>query len=152
MSSKNVDKFEDWYPFNKKNDSDTSDIIRTNHLEWIRKYPEMKMFKLSSDYYNNTWNWLYSINKKTDSINIDLFIEIEKMDKWSINFELIIECEDDYLINNISNKSMTQDEKHYEKQNLNFEELNYNLNRICEFIRKWNNNFYKEHNFHPLVD
>ncbi len=152
--SKNVNKFEDWIPFKKREEVSnlSNDIIRKNHADWINKFPEMTMLKLTSDYYDNTWSWLYSLNKKNEKVNIDLFIEIEKKENWSIKFELVLECEDEYLVNNKKDMSLTQDEKHYEKNNLDWEELNFQLKKICEWIRTWNQDFYKEWDFYPLVD
>jgi hypothetical protein len=149
---KNIKTFENYLPFSKSGDTKSSDIIRTKHLDWLDKFPELKMLKLNSDYYDKTWNWLYSLNKKTDDINIDLFIEIEKKEMFNISFELIMECEDEYLVNNKNDKSHIQDEKHYEKKNLNWEELNFQLKKVCEYIRIWNRDFEKENGYFPLVD
>lgn len=154
MSSNNINKFENWLPFQQKeNDKTSNDIIMKYHLEWVKKYPELKMLSLESDYYKNTWSWLYSLNKKNDSINIDLFIEIvKKGDNWNISLELVLECEDEYLTNNKKDKSNTQDEKHYEKHDLDWEELNLHMKKISEWIRMWNQEFHKEWGFFPLVD
>lgn len=150
----NISKFGDWMPFNNKNDDKSSnDIIIKYHSEWVKKYPELGALKLESDYYKGKYNWLYSLNKEKNSINIDLFLEIEKNDDdWSINLELVLESEDDYLVNNVKNLSLTQDEKHFEKNNLNWEKLNYHLKRVCEWVRTWNEDFHKEWGVYPLID
>lgn len=148
----NIDKFEDWMPFYNKDINVSSDEIMKIYKEFCEKYPEIRMLKLESDYSNGTRYWLYSLNKKSDTINIDLFLEISKKNNWSLNFELVMECEDEYLVNNKTDKSYTQDEKHFEKMNLNWDELNFNMKKVFEWVRKWNLDFFKENGFYPLVD
>ncbi len=127
-------------PFNKTGDSKISnDVIAKYHSEWVKKYPEISILKLESDYYDNSYSWLYSLNKKHESVNIDLFLEIiDNNGNWSVSLEIILECEDEYMVNNKSNKSFTQDEKHYDKKDLDWEKLNLHLKKICESIRLWN--------------
>ena len=49
------------------------------------------MLKLEPITDTNELSWLYSLNKKFDSINIDLFINITKsITSWNIDFELVI--------------------------------------------------------------
>ncbi len=150
----NIDKFENWKHLNKKNESNenSKDAFQKYNLDWEKKYPELRMLKLTDDCSDNNCNWLYSLNKKNEKVNIDLFIEIEKNENWKINFELVLECEDEYLVNNKKDKSNTQDEKHYEKRNLDYEEFNNQLKKVCEYIRSWNQEFYKEWDFYPLSD
>lgn len=150
--NKFIKESSDNIPFSNIDKKGNSDTISKYANEWKDKYPELKIMKLESDYIDKKWNWLFSINKKHDNINIDLFIEIEKSEYWDIRFELIMECEDEYLNNNIKDKSNIQDEIHYEKNNLDWEELNSSLSKICEYIRDWNYNFHKENGFYPLID
>ena len=63
-----------------------------------------------------------------------------------------MECEEEYLVNNKNDKSLIQDEKHYDKFNLNWDELDFQLKKICEWIRKWNHNYNKVNGYYPLVD
>jgi hypothetical protein len=141
-------------PFNKKSDSKISnDVTMKYHMEWCNKYPELKTLKLESGYDDGSYSWLYSLNKKHEDISIDLFLEVvDKDGNWSLNLELVLECEDEYLVNNKENKSHTQDEKHYEKRDLDWEKLNLHMKKTCEWMRGWNEDFYKEWGFYPLID
>ncbi len=134
-------------------DNDNFQEIKKYNNEWKGKYPELKMLKLEPITDTNELSWLYSLNKKFDSINIDLFINITKsITSWNIDFELVMESEDEYLNTNSSDKTMLQDEKHYSKSNLKYEELDLELNKVCSYIRDWNNKFNKKWDFFPLVD
>ena len=141
-----IDNFDKFFENNDTNE-ERFEKIKKHNDEWREEYPELKMFKLDfdSEEKSNIFNWLYSLNKKHDSINIDTFIEITYDKNWKIDFELVIESSDD-------TDSIYQDEKHHTKSNLNYEELKTELNRVCSFIRKWNREFHSVHGFHPLVD
>jgi len=137
-----IDKFEEWIPFNKNKEA-TNDDIRKYHSDWIEKYPELRVFKLTSDYYKNSKEWLYSLNKETDNINIDLFLKITKNDNWDIEYEMVLESDTSLSI---------QDEKHYSKSDLDYEELNHEIRKIAEYLRTWNQSIHKEYDFYPLID
>jgi hypothetical protein len=144
MSIFNFDKF---FESNNEETNDKFDKIVLHNKEWKSSYPEIKMFKLEydSDDKNKEYNWLYSLNKKHDSISIDAFIEISYYKNWKIDFEMVIESTDE-------TDSMYQDEKHHTLANLNYDELKIELSKICSFIRKWNKEYFNTHNFYPLID
>jgi hypothetical protein len=139
-----IDKFDKFF---ESNTEDKFDKVKSHNKEWCGKYPELKMFKLEydSNEKSSDYNWLYSLNKKHDSINVDLFIEINYSKSWKIDFEMVIESSDD-------SNSLYQDEKHHTKSNLTYEELETELNKVCSYIRKWNREYHKTHDFYPLVD
>lgn len=147
--SSSVKNFDEWLPFkNNGNNELKNDVIIKYHSEWIEKYPELKALKLESEYLSKKWYWNYTMNKTIEKMNIDLFIEIVKNnDNWDISFEMSTECEEEDLNRY---KSNIQDEKHFEKNELDWEELNLNLKKICEWIRVWNHSFYKKYNVYIL--
>lgn len=122
-----IKKFENFIPFdNDKTNNPEKDIIHKYHSEFLKRYSELKEMKLSSDYYQGKNIWNYSYNKNDDKSNIDFTIDIEKGDYWDVNFEFSEQFTNDYNIN---------DEKHYEKKNLSWEELNYELNKITKWLK-----------------
>ena len=140
-----VDKFDKFF---ENNSSDEKfEKIKKHNSEWREDFPELKMFKLEydADEKHDDYNWFYSLNKKHDSINVDVFIEITYSKSWEIDFEMVIESQDEQ-------DSSFQDEKHHSKKNLNYEELVIELNKICSYIRKWNREYHNTHDFYPLVD
>ena len=146
----NINKYENFF---ESISNDMFQEIKKYNNEWKEKFPELKMLKLEPSVINGDLSWLYSLEKKHDIINIDLFLHVSNFDnRWSIDFELIMESEDEYLNNNTSDKSMIQDEKHYAKSNLSYDDFMISLNKICSYIREWNHNFYKKWDFYPLVD
>ncbi len=131
-----IDKFEEWIPFTKNNDVSNDEIIKF-HTEFIKKYPEFRNMKLESDFYNKTKYWTYSLNTTIKDIEVEIFLEISKKTNWSFTFELISKS-------NKNETSFTQEEKVFEKNNIDWEELNFNLQKVVVYIRNWNRDFEKE--------
>jgi hypothetical protein len=141
-----VDNFDKFFENNDSNE-ERFEKIKKHNDEWREEYPELKMFKLDFDSEENSkdHNWLYSLNKNHESINVDVFIEINYSKNWKLDFEMVIESSDE-------SDSSYQDEKHHTKSNLSYEELKIELNKVCSFIRKWNREYHSTHDFYPLVD
>lgn len=106
---------------------DNKDDILKHHIEWIKKYPILKKLDLESDYIHDDKKnvWIYnSINKKE---NYNIFLEIQEKDTWSLSLEIEL-YDDDKEYN-----------KSFEKNGLNYEELNTHLRRASIYIEDWLN-------------
>jgi hypothetical protein len=134
-----IDNFKDWLPFSK-NDTISNDDIIKYHNEFSKRYPELKKMKLESDYYNKTKYWSYSMKNIVKDLNIEIYLEISRKENWSFTFELISKS-------NINEMSFMQEDKIFEKKNVDWEELNFNLQKVILYLRKWNKEFSKEFGF-----
>ncbi len=121
-----IEKFNDYLYENARNE----EFLKNYHDKWIKKFPELKLFKLEAGDINRNIIWLYSLNQDNfNGYNIDISLEIKKGVSWSIEFEL----------NKISNGNISSNqEKHFTQNGLDYNSLQIQLNRVFTFIRESN--------------
>src|SRR6266403_911728 len=121
-----IEKFNDYLYENARNE----EFLKNYHDKWIKKFPELKLFKLEASDINRNIIWLYSLNQDNfNGYNIDISLEIKKGVSWSIEFEL----------NKISNGNISSNqEKHFTQNGLDYNSLQIQLNRVFTFIRESN--------------
>ena len=97
-----------------------SDKIVQYSAVWCEEFPELRKFKLTSDFKQKSWIWdfTYKENEKESLIRI-----VDNNSNWDFFYE-------SYNIDNNTN-----DEYHFFKKNLTYEEMISNLSKICYFIR-----------------
>lgn len=122
-----IKKFNDYLSENAGNE----EFLKKYHNEWVKKFPELKMFKLEAGDINHNIIWQYSLNKENyNGYAIDISLEIKKSKSWSIEFEL----------NKTSNESISSNqEKHFSQSGLNYNSLKIQLTKLFTFIKESDN-------------
>lgn len=105
---------------NYDNDYEHTDKIIEYSTVWCDEFPELRKFKLNSDFKNKSWIWNFLYTEKDKEMIIKI---VDNNSNWDIYYEY-------YNINDIINE-----ENHFFKKNLTYEELLSNLSKISYYIR-----------------